>query len=85
MECEAIMLCKQEIIDNNNQLGKITNRTYLEYGITYWCVKKEVNRYEEPYIGPYLITQVWKNGNVAIRRGNVQEHIKIIWIKPYNK
>ena len=45
---------------------------------------KKSNKYEEPYMEPYPITQVWSNGNVAIIRGVVQERINIRWIKPYN-
>ena len=47
--------------------------------------QKKANNYEEPYVGPYRITQVWTNGNVTIRRGDVQERINIIWIKRYHK
>ena len=34
---------------------------------------KEANKYEEPYLVPYPITQVWTNGNFTIFRGAVQE------------
>ena len=43
------------------------------------------NKYEELYIGPYPITQVWKNGNVTLHWGDVKERINDIWIKLYNE
>ena len=45
---------------------------------------KKTNKYEEPYVGPYPITQVWTNGKFSMRRGAVQERINIRWTKPYN-
>ena len=44
---------------------------------------EKAKKYEEPYVGPYLITQVWTNVNVTIHRGAIQDCIKIRWIKPY--
>ena len=38
---------------------------------------KKANNYEDLYVGPYPINQVWTNGNVTIRRGAVQERINI--------
>ena len=46
---------------------------------------KKAKNYEEMYVGPYPITQVWTNGNVTICRVTVQERINIIWIKPYHE
>ena len=46
---------------------------------------KKSNTYEETYVGPYPITQVWTNVNVTIRRGAIQERIQIIWIKTYHE
>ena len=45
----------------------------------------KANDYEEPYVGPYPIAQVWTNGNVTIHQGTVQESINIRWIKSYHK
>ena len=36
---------------------------------------KKANKYDETYLGPYPITQVWTNRNFTIRQGAVQEHI----------
>ena len=49
---------------------KIEKRTHIEYGIKYQWVKDE-NKYEEPYLGPYEITEVWTNGNFTIGWGTV--------------
>ena len=46
---------------------------------------KKANKYEDMYVGPDPITQVWINVNFNIRRGIVQELIIIIWIKPYHE
>ena len=46
---------------------------------------KKTHKYEEPYVGSYTINNVWSNGNVTIRQGDVKDHIKTIWIKPYNE
>ena len=70
---EAIRLRKQNIIDKNNQLQNKNRKphTYIIQDKVLVCNKKE-NKYEEPCVGPYPITQVWNNGNVTIRRGAVQ-------------
>ena len=64
---------KQNILDKNNQLGK-KNRKPHTYKI--WdkvlVHNKKSNKYEELYIGPYPITQVWTNGNSTIRQVAVQ-------------
>ena len=38
---------------------------------------KKANKYEEPYVGPYPITQERKNGNVTIHWGSIQDQINI--------
>ena len=84
-EYEYIRLHRQKIIDKNNQIEKkrklhtyrIREKVLVHY--------KKSNIYEELYIGPYSINQVRTNGTFTIRRGVVQEHINIIWIKPYHK
>ena len=45
---------------------------------------KKANKYEEKYVGPYPITQVWENGNFTIHWGTVKERINITCIKPYH-
>ena len=46
---------------------------------------KITNKYEEPYVGSYPITQLWTNENVTKRQVTIQERIKITCIKPYSK
>ena len=68
-----IRLRKQKIVGNNNQLEN-KNRKPHTYRIRDKGLlrNKKGNKYEEPYVGPYPITQVWTNGNVTIRQGAVQ-------------
>ena len=82
----AISLRKQKKVDKNNKLEN-KNRKRHTYGIRYKVLvrNKKKNRYDYPHLGPYPITQVWKNGNSNIRQGVVQERIIIIWIKPYRE
>ena len=75
LEWKGIRLCKQK------QLTEITNLKKK------WRIQNKIlvhtktkNNYEELYIGPYLITQVWTNLNVTISWGTIEEHINIIWI-----
>ena len=82
----SIRLRKQKIIDQNNQLEN-KNRKPHTYIIQDKLLvhKKKPDRYEEPYADPYLITQLWNNGNVTIRQGAGQECINIRWIKTYHE
>ena len=73
-------------MDNNFQLENKNCKphTYIIQDKVLVCNKKS-NNYEEQYIVPYPITQVWTNGNVTIGQGAVQERINIRWIKPYHE
>ena len=83
---EAIRLRKQKIIDKSNQIENKNRKPHIYIIRDKLLVRnKKENKYEEPYVGHYPITQVWTNGNVTTRRGAVQERINIIWIKPYHK
>ena len=68
---EAIRLCKQIIIDNNNQLENKNRKThaYIIQDKVLVCNKKS-NKYEEPYVGPDLIAQLLNNGNVTVNTPN---------------
>ena len=81
-----IRLRKQNIIEKNNQLGN-NNRKLHTYRIHDRVLvnNKEANKYEDPYICPYTITQVWTNGNIVIRQGAVKKRRNIRWIKTYHK
>ena len=39
----------------------------------------------EPYEGPYVITQVYNNGTVEIRKGSVLQRLNIRLLKPYHQ
>ena len=42
-----------------------------------------VNKYEQPYKGPYLVTQVSTNGTVHLKIGAVTDTVNIRCIHPY--
>ena len=75
---EAIKLRRHKMIYKNNQIENKYLKPHI-YRIGYKVLvrNKKVNKYEEPYIGPYPITQLWTNVNVTIRQGAVQERINI--------
>ena len=77
---------KLKLIEKNNQLEN-KNRKPSTYIIQDKVLvrNKKGNKYEDPYVGAYPITQVWKNLNVTIRWGAVQERINIKWIKIYHQ
>ena len=83
---EAISLREQKIIDNSNQLENKNRKphTYIIWDKVLVRNKKS-NKYEDLYVGPYPITQVWTNGDIKIRRGTVQDRINIRWIKHYHE
>ena len=83
---EDIIRHKQKLIDKNNQLENRNCKLHT-YGIgdkVLMSFKKE-NEYKETYISLCTITQVWKNGNITIRRCAVEERIDIRLITPYHK
>ena len=45
---------------------------------------KSVFKYENPYRGPYKISQTWTNGTVTLRMGEVTTIINIRNINHYN-
>ena len=60
----AIRRCKQQLIEKNNQLENINCQLYTYIVREKVLVgNKTVNKYEEPYKGPYPITKVCPNGN----------------------
>ena len=86
MYWEAIRLPKQKIIDKKIQIEN-KNRKLHTYIIQDKLLvrNKKFNSYEETYVGPYIINQVWASANVTICWGAIQERINIIWIKPYHE
>ena len=72
-------------IYNNSQLENKNCKLHIFIILEKVYVRnKKANKYEEPHLGPYPITQVWTYGNVTIGRGAVQDRINIRWIKPYH-
>ena len=83
---EAIRLRNQKPIDKNNQLEDKNCKPHTYRIRNKLLVRnKKANKYEELYVGPYPINQVWEYGNVTIRWGAVKECINNIWIKPYHE
>ena len=41
-------------------------------------------KYETPYNGPFVITQCWTNGTVALQCGLIKIRYHILSIKPYS-
>ena len=81
----SIRLCNKKIIYKNKQHENKYNKPHTYRIRDKLLVRKKISKkYEERYIGPYPITQVWTNGNVKIRRGAVQERINIRYINTYN-
>ena len=64
---EAIRRREQDLIDKNNQ-NKNANCKPHNYIVRDKVLvhDKKPNKYEEPYKGPYPITNVWTNGTVTI-------------------
>ena len=82
---EDIRLRKKKT-DKNNQIENNNCKRHTYRNQDKLLVRnKKGNKYEEPYVGPYPITQVWNNGNVKILWGSVQERINIRCIKHYHK
>ena len=74
------------MIDKNNQLENKNRKLHTYIILDKVLVRnKKANKYEDPYVGPYPITQVYANVNITIRRGAVQERMNIIWNNPYHE
>ena len=82
----AIRLRKNKIIDKINQLENKDCKPHIYIIRNKLLVQnKNSKKYEEPYVGPYSMTEVWTNGNVTTCRGTVQYCIRIRCIKPYHE
>jgi hypothetical protein len=46
-------------------------------------LKKNANKYEQPYSGPYCITQVNTNGTVCLKINAVTDTVNIQHIHPF--
>ena len=68
----AIRRRKQQLIEKNNQLENKNFQLHTYRVQEKLLVRdKTVNKYEEPYKGPYPITKVCTNGNFTIHWGTV--------------
>ena len=74
------MICKNNIIENSKRIPhqyKVGDEVMLE--------NHHVNKYEQPYKGPYLVTEVKNtNGTVHLKIGAVMDTMNIRCIHPYN-
>ena len=78
---------KQKQIDKNNDREN-SRRIDFDYrvGQKILIINTDIQRkLDNPTTGPYEITDVFSNGTVTIRRGNVLERLNIRRIKPYHE
>ena len=80
----AIKACKQQLIRKNNIIenSKCILHQY-KVGDMVMLEKHRANKYEQPYKGPYLVTQVNTNGTVHLKIGGVMDTVNIRCIHPY--
>ena len=80
----AIKACKQQLIRKNNIIEnskRIPNQ--YKVGDMVMLENHHANKYEQPYKGPYLVTQVNTNGTVHLKIRAVMDTINIRCIHPY--
>ena len=78
---------KTKIIEKNNARE---NSRHIDFdyrvGQKILILHTDIQRkLDSPTSGPYEITEVFSNGTVCIRRGNVLERLNIRRIKPYHE
>ena len=86
-EWDVLRQKKQKIIDQNN-VRENSRRIDFDYrvGQKILIINTDIQRkLDNPTTGPYEITDVFSNGTVTIRRGNVLERLNIRRIKPYHE
>ena len=72
------LIRKNIIIENSKRIPyqyKVGDKVMLE--------NHRANKYEQPYKGPYLITQINTNGTVRLKIGVVTDTVNIIRIHPF--
>ena len=81
---EAIKARKTKLIvqNNNKENSKCLPHKY-EVGQKVLYAKHDARKLENPFLGPYVIVQVYDNGNVMIKKGIVLERVNIRKITPY--
>ena len=80
----AIKAHKQQLIHKNNIIEN-SKRIPHQYkvGDMVMLENHHANKYEQPYKGPYLVTQVNTNGTVHLKIGAVMDTMNIRRIHPY--
>jgi hypothetical protein len=74
----AIKARKQQIIHNNNQIENLKQIPHhYQVGDLVMLQSNRANKYEQPYSGPYRITQVNTNGTVCLKINAVTDTVKI--------
>jgi hypothetical protein len=74
----AIKARKQQIIHNNNQIENLKQIPHhYQVGDLVMLQSNRANKYEQPYSGPYCITQVNTNGTVCLKINAVTDTVKI--------
>ena len=81
---EYIRARKQRLIHKNNRNENI-KRTPHTYSVNDKVMLRlgTENKYETPFVGPYIIEQVHTNGTVRLRMGSVTDTLNIRRIEPY--
>ena len=80
----AIKARKQQLIRKNNIIKNSKHIPYqYKVGDMVMLENHGSNKYEQPYKGPYLVTQVNTNGTVRLKIGAVTDTVNIRRIHPY--
>ena len=80
----AIKSRKQELIRKNNLIENAKRIPYTyRVGDQVMIENHRANKYEQPYNGPYRITQVNTNGTVCLQMGAVTDTVNIRRIHPF--
>ena len=72
------LICKNNIIENKKHIQhqyKVGDKVMLE--------NHHANKYEQPYKGPYLVTQINTNGTVCLKIGAVTDTVNIRHSHPF--
>ena len=82
---KAMSINRQKKVDKAN---KRQNAKRIDYdyrvGQKVYVIKTDIHRkMTGPKLGPYLITEIYTNGNVRIQRGVVSERINIRRLEPH--
>jgi hypothetical protein len=80
----AIKARKQQIICKNNRIENLKQIPHhYQVGDLVMLENNRANKYEQPYSGPYRITQVNTNGTVCLKINAVTDTVNIRCIHPF--